>query len=1093
MALVFGKYKSTTFLSDKGAAWVVEIWKKDHADLESDGTTTYYPSNEFVRNFANMGIYALYWDTSASNWAFNSSGGYGAARHTAGSSDALAYTGNGSPNILTSGAVYEVTIEIANRTAGTIRAVLGTQNGTNYDSDGTFTENVTANGATLSLKPSSQFDGDVRKIELKRYFAPAEDYSLQGDGLTITWNGSGGTRDRTFLGSECVLNYLVTSDDEETFLKSTIENGYNYYFIRVYRNGNLFWFGWVQPAFDNIENVSYPYVYKLTSTDSYGFYGKGDKKFFADETEKTAIHRIKDVYCDFLNDMKITDGYNGPSPSGWKAVRTNLDWWRPADTYDSANPAVLYGLAKGFVCPPTTYNEDGLDVTNNPFEYKPIDVLNGVLKATNAIGFLADGRYNFFQPNSFINNATATIKVYDYLDDEEASSSPALLIILDDTNNNLLAGSSFNYEPALKKVIANHVGGYSNFTISQGQSLTTEFTAGAIQSTQSGYLTLDFYAKHEEKLTKSDFTFNGTGWRLIDNSILSTGTLVIKITDGSTTKWLQALDGDSQLTWSTSAQTIKIYRGYNAPMENPVNNNTMCVGLVFNNTEPANYYGTSWGPTDRSGSSISSFVTYTTKFRLNAVVEDPLISGQVSIEFDVVNDYFQAKVTNEGTVAFPDYVWEYDDVNDPTPVSSSTYCENITLIPTEDSQGFDADVSNGITYTASQNTLNALENIDLGDVKLGQSAVNELYSFMYRDGSIWKSVTGFQRGNPSPDNPLNATQLLVNEFLELQIDPLEILQGTIKSTTISPTQIVRYDYNGDSAYRYYCFLGGTLKAGSDELTGEWFKISDLATSPIVVEDTTAWDPVDIDLIDDGGKPANNSDIITNTILNNSIGVTSTAITHQTAYTKINFGTTIKGKVYDNQKLILTYPDGSKPLILTANGGNAVTETGVDVDSFTAKESYPIGSILSYLVYDFTNVITGAPNLYKGVTTTAIYIRPDEFVVTSSTSFSMYSRDEMASVQPTSYVARSHVYATSFVPLNYKVTAVDIYMDQNRGFTIFEGTTGGSGTSSIDTGTANTTLTLSSAYTSVEGKYLILEINFGSTDKIYGAKLTIEAV
>jgi len=100
---------------------------------------------------------------------------------------------------------------------------------------------------------------------------------------------------------------------------------------------------------------------------------------------------------------------------------------------------------------------------------------------------------------------------------------------------------------------------------------------------------------------------------------------------------------------------------------------------------------------------------------------------------------------------------------------------------------------------------------------------------------------------------------------------------------------------------------------------------------------------------------------------------------------------------------------------------------------------------------------------------------------------------MGSVQPSSYVNRSHVYATSFVPLNYKVTAVDIYMDQNRGFTIFDGTTTGSSTTSLDTGVANTTLTLSSAWTSVEGKYVILEINFGGTDKIYGAKLTIEAV
>ena len=39
----------------------------------------------------------------------------------------------------------------------------------------------------------------------------------------------------------------------------------------------------------------------------------------------------------------------------------------------------------------------------------------------------------------------------------------------------------------------------------------------------------------------------------------------------------------------------------------------------------------------------------------------------------------------------------------------------------------------------------------------------------------WESSTEFQRGNPSPDDPDNISQLLVNEFLALQVEPLEIL------------------------------------------------------------------------------------------------------------------------------------------------------------------------------------------------------------------------------------------------------------------------------------------------------------------------------
>ena len=86
-----------------------------------------------------------------------------------------------------------------------------------------------------------------------------------------------------------------------------------------------------------------------------------------------------------------------------------------------------------------------------------------------------------------------------------------------------------------------------------------------------------------------------------------------------------------------------------------------------------------------------------------------------------------------------------------------------------------------------------------------------------------------------------------------------------------------------------------------------------------------------------------------------------------------------------------------------------------------------------------------------------------------------------------------MFCSTFIPLNYKLTKVNIYTDTARGFSVREGRHDTSGTTSLDTGTTNTELILSSAWTSVEGKYIILEINFGSTDKIYGAKLVIEAV
>ena len=158
-------------------------------------------------------------------------------------------------------------------------------------------------------------------------------------------------------------------------------------------------------------------------------------------------------------------------------------------------------------------------------------------------------------------------------------------------------------------------------------------------------------------------------------------------------------------------------------------------------------------------------------------------------------------------------------------------------------------------------------------------------------------------------------------------------------------------------------------------------------------------------------------------------------------------------------------------------------------------TYPIGSILAIAEFDLTNVITGGvTNLYRGITTTAIYIAPNEFNVTTTSSVVMYTRDNIGSVQPSSYINRSKAYATSFIPLGYRVTAVDVDSSQNRNITVLTGRWGNDTTTSQGTGTANTTLTLSSAWTSVEGDYIIISYEFGaSTDEIYGAKITIDSV
>ena len=105
---------------------------------------------------------------------------------------------------------------------------------------------------------------------------------------------------------------------------------------------------------------------------------------------------------------------------------------------------------------------------------------------------------------------------------------------------------------------------------------------------------------------------------------------------------------------------------------------------------------------------------------------------------------------------------------------------------------------------------------------------------------------------------------------------------------------------------------------------------------------------------------------------------------------------------------------------------------------------------------------------------------------------MYSRDDLGSIQGTEY-DRKLIYATTFIPLGYKIKAVDIYASANESIEIKTCRVADDYTTSRGTGTSNTQL-ITSAWASVEGYYVILIYGPGATsDEIYGAKITIEAI
>lgn len=767
---------------------------------------------------------------------------------------------------------------------------------------------------------------------------------LSGEGFEITWNGQGGTRDRVFLGSECKLNCFVKDGTDESFLYDTIELGYKKFFIRIYRgavsNANLWWYGWLQPAFDKVENLPFPYVFQLTATDSYGFWSKQKEKHFANDTERNQAHSVRDILFTMIDDMDLRKAASGdlaPIPHNFNWCRTSLDWYREGETNTSEDPAVLYKAAKGFVN--NTPTEDG-DAFDAAFRYKPIDVFNGVLKAFNTIGFLAEGYYNFIQPNNLADNTSGDLNVFEYnSDSQENPSNPVTkptLLIIGQNDNVILGGSTITYEPSFESVAVNFKGGFSNFNITPGQYLNNEFYCGSLQSGLGGLLNLVFNAKYYERIT----SFNTSSGHSVDKwCYRTTGVLNIKLTDGSTTKYLKQTIGSSVLTWSDTQSPINVYRGYSINDTLPVNNTSY---FAVGNTGGVPF-GQTGGPTsENTVSGSSGYQQFWTDMYFNATVEEPPITGDVYLEFAPYNYYFQRSNSTGNVSVLPG--------SQPTPAATGITCEQIELTPAQYNE--ENNVSDGVTYTAIQDNNDAIEQFDLGDVKLGKSLINDLSSIKYGSGN--QIVSGFRRGTSGSYK--NPSLLLVNEFLELQVEPLEILQADIQSDNISPLKLIRYNINGDTNYKYYSFLGGTFKAQSEILSGEWFRVNSITSN---FEDQEHYSGNRFVPSTTPGQQFNiqQSASFRGVLDNNSYGSTFDELVGGVAKTNVKLSASSKGLIYDGQRLILTYPDGSNPTTLTADGDSTTSDNIIDLDSFTPHISYPVGSVLSPLSFDYPKLLT----------------------------------------------------------------------------------------------------------------------------------------
>jgi hypothetical protein len=176
--------------------------------------------------------------------------------------------------------------------------------------------------ATITLPPS------INDPEAHGNIPATSRLDFTGEGVEITWNGQGATRERNFLASELKLHLNITNYLDENFIHDLLDGTSQKYIVEVAKDPvqyyvSTIWKGYMQPSFDVIENTSFPYRVTLTANDSYGRFK--DKQFieFDSPDQKKINYRLSNILSSYPNAMNlgnvnlVVNGYFDQDKSNW--------------------------------------------------------------------------------------------------------------------------------------------------------------------------------------------------------------------------------------------------------------------------------------------------------------------------------------------------------------------------------------------------------------------------------------------------------------------------------------------------------------------------------------------------------------------------------------------------------------------------------------------------------------------------------------------------------------------------------------------------------------------------------------------------------
>lgn len=219
------------------------------------------------------------------------------------------------------------------------------------------------------------------------------DFTLSGEGFSLSYDAVNEDRTAPIIPSRLKFGWQIADATEEAFITDLIAAQEGRFTVKVTRNSDLYWIGYVQPDISVLQDLAYPYEFEVSCTDGLGRLKNYD---FANGTSAWGNLSFVSHICNALNaDSTLSSRYYSGSDV---FLRTAVNWWHTTHgTVSASKDPLAYSRIDGGVF--SNFDRSGVLKFDSAF-----DALSEMMKAWNCRLYYSAGSYRVEQADYRLNS-----------------------------------------------------------------------------------------------------------------------------------------------------------------------------------------------------------------------------------------------------------------------------------------------------------------------------------------------------------------------------------------------------------------------------------------------------------------------------------------------------------------------------------------------------------------------------------------------------------------------------------------------------------------------------------------------------------------